>query len=436
MAERSGRDLRYGHPGRAVYNPQSRNWIFGRNALSFWRFENVGVPTAPISPSTQTAVPTLSDGASLLLQAQRVARTDPDTLAGSDYLRFESRISETVTAQTFNLDPNQGGLLDFGFAHTTFRCFQNAAPVAALPGGAAGGLLRLVHMETERQGWDKDHSKWMESVDPNVAEIGWWAGIGQPIQQVCFAHLTQEKFTFLAARTTSTVCILVPLRHSSATVSKAPLPGSNSFPASRFGLKCLSTLSAQQLGLSPPADVSFNPWKQRQFAVMNQKGDWSIWEFKGGKKRQAYLEKVTRITKGQLPKPLEGANDSENTAEDGWGRLMWIMDRNTLVICNRTALCIYDMSSELLLTETSMIGISEKSDWLLDVRQHPMSKDQFFATTNRQIYWLQVTETGQAIDSPVEQSRVRVLLCWTHFRDPEDISLRTTVFQCANGRSN
>lgn len=430
MAERLARDLRYGHPGPTVYDIQSRRWNFGRHALEHLQFEPLGPASAAIAPSIRIERPTLSSHRSLLEKTQTVGRRYPDTFPGLNYSRFESKISETITAQSATLDPNQGELLDVGFA---FRMRTVTIRVAALPGGVAGELLRLVPMRAEWQGWDKDGSKYIESMEPYAKEAGWWRGVGQPIQQVCFAHAPHAQWTYLAVRTSSTVSVFLPLRRNVTVTQKVLSTGYGHLSASRFDPNYMFTLSAEQLGQSLPTDVSFNPWEQHQFAVMNRQAHWTIWEIKrvrGDPKSRG----VNRIKGGQLPKQSGEEDGPGLTVEDGWGRVMWVLDLNTIVVCSRIAMGIYDVSSELLTMETAILDISQDFGWLLDVRRHPVFEDHLFVTTTSRIFWLRVTEADRTVINPTQKSRVQVLLSWTHFRSFEDISLRTTTFMDDNGK--
>ena len=434
MAKRSARDLRYGHPGPTIYDSQSRGWIFGRDALRHLRFEPLGSPSVPLAPSNRIVAPTLSSYDLLHSQIQHIAKRYPHAIPGANYARFESKVSEVIAAQTTHLDPNQGDLLDCGFAAFEAKG-SNINMVAALPGGQAGHLLRLVPMQTEWQGWDEDTNKRLESVEPNAKESGWWSGVGQPIQQVCFTHLSYDQWTYLAVRTSSTISIFLPLRHKFAVAPKVLSPGYIHFDPSRLDPNHLFTLSAEQLGPSPPSDVSFNPWEQREFALIDQQGHWSVWNFKKAPKDTG-IRDVKCVKEGQLPIRTVAQGDSEVTVEDGWARVTWVLNRNTIVICNRNALGIHDLSSGLCAMETSVLDLSENSTWLLNVRRHPDLNDQLFVTTTSRIFWLRVVEADRSMTDSPQTCRVQRLLVWNHFRDAGDISLRTMAFADGNGKSN
>ena len=438
MTERTFRSLRYGHPGQAVYASQSREWKFVRRASNSWRFEILGEPSISILPSMQTIEPVLSSTESLQLQNQRTMRRYPETFPGALYARFESKISEIISLQTSYLDPTQGELLDFG--HAVFQNSSNTVNVAAMAGGPAGELLRLLPMKAVSHGWDMARAKWIESLEPNLADVGWWSGVGQPIQQIRFAHLPYEKLTFLAIRTTVTVSVFAPVRRNSAITSKRLYPGGNSLSASRFDPNHLFTISVEQLEHSPPADVSFNPWDQRQFGVVNQLGRWSIWEFQrmNVNPKAINVRRAEQVKSGQMPKASRERADSRDVFEDGWHCIMWITNLKTVVVCSRIALVICDVSSELLSTETSELGISENTGLLLDICRHPVFENHVFVTTTTEIFWLSVLENHSANMDQAEKSRIQIQLSWTHFRDPKDTSLRTTVFRDDddNGKSH
>ncbi|KAL9089602.1 MAG: hypothetical protein Q9165_005634 [Trypethelium subeluteriae] len=431
MAEHSAqdlRDLRYGHPGRAVYDSSSRKWEFSRDSLSTWILKPFGSPSVPVPPSIQIGIPPLSNNAYLhTQQTKRVTRKDPYLEPGFNYLRFEARISENVMAQTFTLDPSQGELLDFGFASGE-KNIELVSSVAVVPGGAAGELLCLMPMQPDRQGWRTEYQKSIESLEPNPAEAGWWSGVVQPIQQVCFTSVPYEQRTCLAIRTSSTISIFDPLRCRSANAPRMLSPSYNHPNSSRFDPNHVCTLSKTQLGQSPPTHISFNPWNQDQFAVMNRQGHWSIWELEKSLFRR-HAKDVDLINQGDLPEPSREEEDLKVTLDDGWGRVMWVTDRDTIVVCNRITLGIYHVPTNHLMVETSALSISENHGWLLDIRQHPNFQDHLLVVTTSQIFWLRINGIDKASPAERAKSRVEILLSWTHFRDSEDISLCIRAFQ-------
>ncbi|KAL9065660.1 MAG: hypothetical protein Q9157_007399, partial [Trypethelium eluteriae] len=331
-------------------------------------------------------------------------------------------------AQTFSLDPSQGELLDFGFATDERKGSWWIFPVAVLPGGAAGELLHLMPMQPDRQGWHPYSHKFIESLEPNPAEATWWSGVKQPIQQLCFTCVPYEQRTCLAVRTASTVSIFDPLHCHSAKVPNVPSPSYNYLNSSPFELNHVCTLSRTQLGHSPPTDVSFNPWNQDHFVVLNRQGQWSIWELEKVLRRR-YARDVKLIKKGDLLDQSREEEDLKMTLDDGWGRVMWVTDRDTIVVCNRITLGICHVPTNNLIIETSSLSISENHGWLLDIRQHPTFQDHLLITTTSQIFWLRILRIDKTLPEKGAKSRVEILLSWTHFRDSEDISLCTRAVQ-------
>ncbi|KAI9691851.1 MAG: hypothetical protein M1822_007923 [Bathelium mastoideum] len=306
-----------------------------------------------------------------------------------------------------------------------------------MPGGDAGDLLRLVPMHPVREGWDKDQAKWIESLEPNSVETGWWSGVGQRIRQICFAHLSNEQLTFLAVRTASTISIFAPLCRTSAVASTARATEHGFLPPSRFDPNYMFALSTEQLGQSPPVDMSFNPWQQRKFAVVSQQGYWSIWELRtptgrANARNLANSRDAGRVKAGQIPKVGPEESKSKRTFQDGWHRIMWVANQDTIIICSRTAFTVYDLASEHFTVETSRLRVSENAAWLLDVRQHPTFNDHLFVTTTSQILWLRVVDIDNTVINQGQNSRIQVLLSWVHFRDPGDTSLHSTTFKDGN----
>lgn len=429
MADSTFRSLRYGYPGQAAYDPQSLEWRFIRKVMNSWRMKTLGDPSLPILPSIQIVQPTRSNTESLKAQDQRMVRKYPEIAPGALYAHFESKISEIISVETSYLDPNRAELLDFG--HAGLPKSSETVNVAAIAGGPAGDLLRLLPMKAVSHGWDTVRNRWIESLEPHSADVGWWTGVGQPIQQIRFAHLPYEQLTFLAVRTIETISIFAPVRHLSAIAPKTRYPGQDDLAASRFDPNHLFTLSAEQLKQSPPADVSFNPWQQRQVGVVNQRGFWSIWQFqrRNSNPNAIKVREPELIQSDQMPKTFAKGDDSGDDFEDGWHSMMWITNVNTVMICSRNALVVYDVPSKQLSKETSKLGISETGGWILDICRHPVFEDHVFVTTTSEIHWLSVLENPRTNDNQAKKGRIKVQLSWAHFRDPKDTSLRTTVIR-------
>jgi hypothetical protein len=85
-------------------------------------------------------------------------------------------------------------------------------------------------------------------------------------------------------------------------------------------------------------DVTFNPWYDRQFATIDQKGTWRVWDIEGAYESS---RKGSGIT-------LKSTAEGRTTVDDGqkghgWGRITWGEDLNSVLACNRHTVGLFDI---------------------------------------------------------------------------------------------
>lgn len=117
------------------------------------------------------------------------------------------------------------------------------------------------------------------------------------------------------------------------TRQRSPLPGQTN----RFAPVYLVEVPARE---SSHAHVEFNPWYERQFAVVDESGTWRIWDIEGRQSRDARTRKelaLVEYTSGRVP----GADD--DAAGRGWGRIVWGGDLNTVLACDRKHAGLFDI---------------------------------------------------------------------------------------------
>ncbi|KAI9713902.1 MAG: hypothetical protein M1820_000632 [Bogoriella megaspora] len=426
MAERSNQDLRYGHSGQAIYNSEPRDWIFNRNISRGLVLEPLGSASTPISPSLQTDQLEFFDSTKLRAQVQRVTKAHSQTFPAADSILWEGRVSETVAAQLSELNPDRGDTFDIGivFPESLSSGLSND-PTIAIVGGLAGDRLRLIPLRKDKQGWSKDASKFIQSLEPNTTEVCEWTGIKEAILHVCWGRSHSNHWTYIGVRTATSICLLVPTRHTSHKISLSELGEYNS-SAGIVKLRHFFTASTPDIGGSPPADMCFDPWDHRSWAILTQKGHWSIWRSSGMSRAP---EKIKCATKGQFQKLQTDEMNAEADFEDGWGRMLWVKDENTIIACCRTYVGIGDIQTGKTEDATAILASPDRSAWILDMRPHPNFGDQVFVLTTRRILWLQIYDQGEELTKEPSKTAVRILLSWNHFRDPEDMSLKLSINQ-------
>lgn len=422
MANHPLNHLNYGHFGVPTYSSEHGSWIFDRQAghrgvlrqLGEWK--EVIPATKAISSSSSRR-----SNRSLHTAAAWIGHDNADIVPSLDLLPDSAVLSEAVTSATNVYDPATGELLSFG----SIGRVKHIVYVAAVPHGEAGNILRLIVLTRGKQGWEGDRGVFLARPSMINGVSSFWAEEGAPIQQICFAR-TEERTTFLAVRYPGRTVLFRPRLHCN------PAAGAPSdlydLPASFVEPRAVYSIPLDMTGGAPHADVSFNPDYQRQLGIIDCRGSWSIWDIEGNQKGGATT--LSNAVSGLLlPEQADPKNDQTPTHDDGWARILWVGDVNTLLVCNRRKLEIHDISggtSNVLPTEQP---VSENSaEWILDVKNHPTNTHLLFVLTTTRLFLMAVICPSDFQERNAELPHGgRVLLSWVHFRGPEDITLQLSV---------
>lgn len=353
-----------------------------------------------------------------------------------------ARQSEIADQLASAHDPSKSDLLAFGKAadKTERSSRERYIPIAALSGGAAGEILRLVLLTGEDIGLrDKWDGKIRRLTTAGGCQ-GLWSGNGSPIQQLCFAKTKNTRKQWLGVRYHGATSILCPHLKSTSSSRRGTELSISRHQPSEIAANHVATVSIQRTGGSDHADLSFNPWNHRQLAIVDQEGVWGIWILEKQVHRKDLWTTKAGLS-GQVSKTLEDGLDqgvsrrendtkhSKRNSKYGWGAILWAGDGNTLVVANRRTLSAYHVSQTLQLLNVPDLFLSETADWILDVRISPLDDSHIFLTTSSRIFWLRVLPLSKNNDYPDAEPGISILLSWRHFRDRDDISVRMSVLK-------
>lgn len=434
MAESLANDLNLGHFGEAVYHPESQQWLFNRKPGRRRVLQVLGPLKASIPPSIHCGDPPSLDTSRptrvLQTKTQNLIRSNPEVVPAFELLTPLARTSTAITSIVSNYDPAKGDLLAFGRAtDVDIKRGKGRVRIAAIPAGEAGEVLRLVQIREERRGWGEDKSIWLE-VPTLDGESGWWGGEGAPIRQLCFAH-SDDRATFLAVRLPTKTVIFRPLYHSSSVAPKSLPP--YQFLPSRLNPYPVLSISINQTGGVPHADVAFNPWYQRQVAFVDQEGAWSVWDIAGQQRKRLDYTAECFKTGTLVPLKIEPEDDilEETPArEDGWARILWVGDVNTIVACNRRQLALFDLRGDIgetMQLKCPVLDMPRTVNWILDMKRSPQNQHQFFVLTSSHIFLLEVQCLDDDNDGSEQGAGANTMLSWRHFRGIEDITLQLAI---------
>lgn len=440
MADPSVVDLNFGHVGQAVYDSETREWLFNRTPGRRHVLKSVGFRSTSIAPSARHdhPAPSRAGGPRRLVESrtQWLVRNYPELVPAIELLPSLVVTSMAITSTIATYDPVYGDLMAFGrAADVDAQSGKGRIHIAAISSGENGEILRLVRVREERRGWGwgdrgEDKSVWLEVQTLGNGECGWWAGDGVPIRQISFAH-SEDRATLLAVRLPTMTVIFRPLYHASPVTPRvAPL---NELPASRLNPNPVLSLRTCQTGGVPHAHITFNPWYQHQIAVVDEEGGWTIWDIAGRQSKQLGYT-LTCSKKGKLaPLKLELAmcepSEEPHDRGDGWARIFWIGNVNTIVVCNRRQMALFDIRGEgedIRCLKCPDLAISRTTNWILDVRKSPQNQQQFVVLTSSYLYLLETHCLDEWENNGIAAGAV-VTLSWRHFRGIEDVTLQLSL---------
>ncbi|KAJ8118732.1 hypothetical protein OPT61_g340 [Boeremia exigua] len=416
MADNSLHDLNYGRPGLTIYDLDNHEWNTSRHhtldvlkQVAEWQ---LAIPAA-ISFSSAT---TSTNATTTRKHVRQLTHNHPQLVSAAEQLPELGIVSEAVTSSVTTYDPNVGDLFSFGTVH--LKQFVRPKQIAALPTGPSGSVLRLVPLGKQRQGWENDKSVWLSGPAFKIVDSAYWNEDAAPIQQICFAQ-TDNSNSFLAVRLLSKTVLFRPLYHRGRRAAKPSLH--YDLPPSLLSARPLLHLAAEETGGAPHADVAFNPDYQFQFGVIDQHYRWSLWQIERRAKREEYS--VSRMVGGDI---LPDENDTSDG--DGWSRIMWAGDSNTLILCNRRHLSVVNLEGGTFDYFQAPVIIPQRStDWILDIKRHPQFQNRFFVLTSTRLFLIAVTTRSAAIDSTADEAGASIVLSQRHYRGDEDITLQINV---------
>ncbi|KAL8989749.1 MAG: hypothetical protein Q9177_001433 [Variospora cf. flavescens] len=432
MTDARRSDQNYGHFGEPVYDVESHEWDFPRRINKPLQLRPLGKHRLLLAPQLATfPANVLQTAARRHKEVKQLVRAHPELAPSSTLLPSLAETSEAIQQSTSKYDSAISDLLAFGRALHPLHRRESArfVPVVTIPAGAAGELVKVIQCIPEIVGWgdDLDRRLYTDALESRVQ--GLWRGNGSPIQQLQFAKSNGEPTEWLAVRYGGTTSILrVVLREK-----EVPMPyGLSSDPAieanveHRMELEHIATVSTQQSGVAPHADVCFNPWNHREFAILNRSSCWSTWRITSIKQTLVTWT-VEAGSSGTVAE--DSFNDARNPAgktlnHDGWGAVRWASDGACLLVCNRWRLVCIKLQDRPIEMSMPDLAVTRGKDWIRDIKEAPTHPEYFFIATSSRVIWLQVTLVclvGQ--DQTQKHVSAQILFTWAHFRNELDTSL-------------
>nr|POE47564.1 hypothetical protein CFP56_00895 [Quercus suber] len=419
MADSSGQELPYGHFGNPIYDPDENQWTFSRGLLpdssirSFDKPEILVQAPAVDHNSSGQAEKTLPVARRHSIQIRNLAHAIPELQPAGNILSSLLRRSEAVIAASTGYDPCRGSLLTFGSIPS--ESHHVPISVSAFTSGVCSQGLWLVERQLERRGWADTRCAWIDV--PNLGcQRAYWCSNSGTIQEVRFsqtfdrAGATMENPSFMAVRCMTATTIFRPVLRGCTNDDVFQ-------PNTKLDLSPVFDISIRETSNQMHADVAFNPWYSRQFAIISVAGDWDVWDLSG--RRSHTHAKVSR--RGLASKhrvPLTG---------DGWVRIMWISNPTTLLICTRSSLALYDISDEERVKVTAVdITNMTTASYIMGITLLPARPAYFCILTSTHLV---IFHVQQMLGTAQEGVEVAIALKLTHFWNQGDSSLKMSLLE-------
>lgn len=393
----------------------------------------IGQPTVAFEASlVQNSSSTAQSAVTRTRNIRKLAQTYPEFVPGISLLPALAQTSEIVCEATSRYDPSVSELLAFGTAvnRDNPRTGSTTVPIVATAGGEASEAVRLACAGRKRIGWHGNNTIGLSFPEIHNKEQGWWSGNGGPIQQLSFAEDEGNSSPWLAVRCPGATSILHPVLHRNTVQPVSPYSSKRAglYQASRLDPNPVAIVPTERTAGAPHADVSFNPWYEKQFAIVDQEGGWSVWDIKNkNKRRDIWTVEASRV--GSKHNGHTEGLDPSNTNADGWGSILWACNVHTLIVFGRRSfvLCNLKDNSERLVGPD--LALATSRDWILGVKRNPSDKRHVFVATSSRIFWLCIDGFGEMKENGDPDVGAKILLSWRHFRDQDDTSLGLNVLR-------
>ncbi|KUJ18094.1 uncharacterized protein LY89DRAFT_614583 [Mollisia scopiformis] len=421
MADHRVTDLSYGHLGKASYHTEGNEWKFSVDLDHTSSLQQL-MPFKEWLPPSIREVPQSKEKPSQTLRAQRkwLLKTRPEVCPADE---LAADLSKADLSQQNEIPVQTGSLLAIGRAVDSDRVSgSRTTQILAVAYGDAGHVLRLIRPRVDARGWGKDSAAKLDLLDSESPEYGHWVGDSGIIRQILVSDTENGSGAWLAVRQDTSMTIFRPQYgrvHDASTSTGGLL---ERFPVSQLNPNPIATLTVERTQSRAHADVAFNPWYARQFAVVDDVGLWSIWDLDiaHGKKASQILTAGKRggIYDSYEPDPLQEPLDLSHS--DGWYKIMWICNINTILACNRRHIALIDLGAGISRLQSGDIVPLSSHDWILDIKRSANNSNHIFVLTTSRIFWVEIVPG---------EGRVKVVLSYRHFRNADDETMKLMVLK-------
>lgn len=439
--------LNYGHLGTAAYLQVAKEWSFLRRPadprLSRSAFPFISVKQEIVYPASSTSTWDHDRFSKETGTTRDLLKARPDRLGpASSIAGLEEPISAAIDTSVGATDPARSARLAFGSAswllENDVRSGYATIPIVAFTSDDVSQSISFVQTgrDTVTVNDANDIEVTLKIAKLNTQNPTTWTSGGEAVQQLCFAAISGYQSTWMAARLTSSTIIFHPLIRKSPAVTPAS-GGNTGVEVSQLDANPVLVLPTSRTGGRPHADVCFHPLDCQMLAVVDQHGNWSIWNIEGKRSvTTRVLFRVHLLKSGKLYS-WENLKRPENAPphHDGWQRICWLANSSKKIdrvaVVNRRSAVLYAIADDVKHDIDLRLGRENEAQWILDIKPSARQQDRIFVLTSTRVLWIS-TADGDWRDESYE-GQPTIICSWQHFRGREDTSLRLTMLEGPEG---
>lgn len=447
--------LSYGHLGTASYDPLTREWSFLRRnprQLHFTKGEkyadqHIWSSFELVKESTRNVSTTASNDQSQSEQQVRSGtglqnlflKSIPDAAVVLGDLPSSSYSSNLRPDTSAPVQPSSG-ILALGNARPLPKSGTRSNPVLASPVGPGKETLRLLSFDTCDVEIPNDSGSQDLCTVAGITKrnIGYWRNSADAIIHVSSANTTRGTL-FLVVKRSGTTILRCQSDDDSHNLSsrRRDWTLTNTSILTSFDPLPVVTIPFTRTGGQSQVHAAFNPRDQRLVAIVDTRGQWSIWEVTGTRAKSARISyRVHLKGSSRLPKTEKRLTFPKAAMLGrGWHRLCWVKSddgsADHILVCNRRNAAIFDQSGMFANHLDMRLGPPSDRNLILDIRNgNRQQRHIFVLTTSR----LMVFGPTKADSKERDQGQMLQLVCsWNTFRDRKDITLRMTILESMKG---
>ncbi|KAH8678079.1 RNA polymerase I-specific transcription-initiation factor-domain-containing protein [Xylariales sp. PMI_506] len=466
MAERRYNEASFGNPGRLTYLPygvqsaEDCGWKTVRN-------HNREVPKLKeVSSYHEWVVPSckpvqgLSDGTWHENRKQRkwLLKNYPEATLGNDKLE-ELLADEDFGRQSRPTSSSRPVQFDLGeMADTSDPRNVVGVPLLAMAAGSAGDVLRLISPKTFVRQLGHANPWMSELLDHNeYQQTLWTEDIGTIRRVKCVVHAKRfEPVRWLIVVRDSVTTVFQP-EYQVISVAATAYSRSRSLPASHIFPNMLFRITKSNTGSDFHSDVAFNPGikaKPPQLAIIDEGGNWTVWDITGTRNRAYKRPKLRLHHCGSIKDGFRKVISRRSTMWPQWHRILWIGrsdggdeydydsgdDKSSstpkpstasyarsslLALCNRHTIRILDLEKKVFLPDLQLIT-GGAADAILDIHLDDQDPRYFYVLTTTKLFVIAELPVHTSTKNQAKR-RVSILQSIPHHRSKLDPTLRISV---------